>query len=363
MPGDVMSRLCVCLSPAGAVLGLAAAFGLAGCGTSAGAVATGGVSRELVLAYDDAHATGTVAFPSMTYESVLRFALPDGEHSPIRLRLQAGAEGSFDVTIYDSTVLETPGEVIRKLPCTIAKEDVSDGKDGRWVVTDLTGVKALKGTIWVGVRKTGGEPTLWASSVVSGQAFVRNNDPNNLMGLLPTKRTPMLRLEIARQYPTIAISPGFLWDQSDSIWSLAATLIPAVVGNRPAIAAAQARREVEASQFRALQDKVIVQAQGAEAAYESLAQALAQAEQVNTLHLNRVQQVERRFEAGDADRVELTAARLEMLIAQRAAFALRIEALRAQGVLEDALQIPLTGGPLPQLAGTAPDSATGLAQQ
>ena len=172
-----------------------------------------------------------------------------------------------------------------------------------------------------------------------------------------------VRLEIARQYPTIAISPGFLWDQSDSIWSLAATLIPAVAGNRPAIAAAQARREVEASQFRALQDKVIVQAQGAEAAYESLAQALAQAEQVNTLHLNRVQQVERRFEAGDADRVELTAARLEMLIAQRAAFALRIEALRAQGVLEDALQIPLTGGPLPQLAGTAPDSATGLAQQ
>ena len=104
-----------------------------------------------------------------------------------------------------------------------------------------------------------------------------------------------VRLEIARQYPTIAISPGFLWDQGDSIWSLAATLIPAVAGNRPAIAAAQARREVEASQFRALQDKVIVQAQGAEAAYESLAQALAQAEQMNALHLNRVQQVERQL--------------------------------------------------------------------
>src|SRR3954452_19612484 len=116
-----------------------------------------------------------------------------------------------------------------------------------------------------------------------------------------------VRLEVARQYPTIAISPGFLWDQGDSIWSLAATLVPALAGNRPAIAAAQARREVEASQFRALQDKVIVQAQGAEAAYESLAQALAQAEHVNALHLNRVQQVERRFEAGDTDRGRLSA--------------------------------------------------------
>jgi hypothetical protein len=49
----------------------------------------------------------------------------------------------------------------------------------------------------VGVHKLGGTPMIWASSVVSGQAFVRNNDPGNPMGLLPTKRTPMLRLEIA----------------------------------------------------------------------------------------------------------------------------------------------------------------------
>lgn len=193
----VMKRMRACLSSAAAVAGFAAAFGLAGCGTTAGATSAGGASRELVLAYDDARATGTLAFPSLTYESVLRFALPDGEHRPIRLRFQAGAEGSFELTIYDSTILETPGDVLRTVSCTLAKEDVSDGKDGRWVVTDLSGMKPLKGTIWVGVRKTGGEPTLWASSVVSGQAFVRNNDPSNLMGLLPTKRTPMVRLELA----------------------------------------------------------------------------------------------------------------------------------------------------------------------
>src|SRR5262249_56446915 len=98
---------------------------------------------------------------------------------------------------YDSTPLETPGEVIRTLSRDLAKEDVSNGKDNRWIVEDLAGMKPLKGIIWIGVRKGGGEPTLWASSVASGQAFVRNNDPGNLMGLLPTKRTPMLRLEIA----------------------------------------------------------------------------------------------------------------------------------------------------------------------
>jgi hypothetical protein len=168
-----------------------------GCGGAAVNLPVGGGSRELVMAYDDAHATGTLAFPSTTYESVVRFALPDGEHKPLRLRLQAEAIGKLEITIYDSTILETPGEALQTLSRDLAKEDLSDGKDGRWVVQDLAGMKPLKGVVWVGVRKSGGEPTIWASSVVSGQAFVRNNDPANLMGLLPTKRTPMLRLEVA----------------------------------------------------------------------------------------------------------------------------------------------------------------------
>jgi hypothetical protein len=176
---------------------LGAALGLAGCGTTAAVATSGGASRELVLAYDDARATGTLAFPSMTYESVLRFSLPDGEHRPLRLRLQAGAEGRLEVTIYATTILETPGEPLLTVSCDLAKEDVSDGKDGRWVVADLAAMKPIKGVVWIGVRKAGGEPTMWASSIVSGQAFVRNNDPTNLMGLLPTKRTPMLRLEVA----------------------------------------------------------------------------------------------------------------------------------------------------------------------
>jgi hypothetical protein len=183
------------LSSRWAALGLAALLG-PGCGTTA-AVATGVTTRELVLSYDDARATGTIAFPSMTYESVVRFEVPGSEHRPLRLRLEAGAEGQLVVTIYESTPLETPGVTLKTISCDVAKDDVSDGRDGRWIVADLADMKPLKGVVWIGVRKAGGEPTVWASSVVSGQSFVRNNDPNNFMGLLPTKRTPMLRLEVA----------------------------------------------------------------------------------------------------------------------------------------------------------------------
>src|SRR6266540_362743 len=166
---------------------LAVALG-AGCASAAPPASHS--ARELVIAYDDARATGTMAFPSDSYESVVRFQLPDGEHRPLRVRFQAEAAGQLEISIYESTVLETPGDALRTFKRDLAKEDLSDGKDGRWVVEDIADMKPIKGVVWIGVRKTGGTPTIWASSVVSGQAFVRNNDPTNPMGLLPTKRTP-----------------------------------------------------------------------------------------------------------------------------------------------------------------------------
>src|SRR5262249_20710137 len=141
--------------------------------------------------------TGTVAFPSMGYESVTRFELPAGEHRPLRLRLQAEAAGSLEITIYDSTPLETPGDAILSISRDLEKQDLSDGRDGRWVVEYLMDANPLKGVIWVGTRKKAGEPTLWSSAVSSGQCYIRNNDPQTLLGLLPTKRTPMVRLEVS----------------------------------------------------------------------------------------------------------------------------------------------------------------------
>jgi hypothetical protein len=184
---------CRLAAPARTVVVLAM---LGGCASAEG-TAPKTPAREFVMAYDDSRPTGTMAFPSNDYESLVRFQLPEGEHQPLRVRLQAEAPGDVEITIYDSTIFETPGEPLRKIARALAKEDLSDGKDGRWVVEDLLAMKQLKGVVWIGVHKLGGEPTLWACSVASGQVYVRNNDPKNPMGLLPTKRTPMLRLEVA----------------------------------------------------------------------------------------------------------------------------------------------------------------------
>ena len=58
-----------------------------------------------------------------------------------------------------------------------------------------------------------------------------------------------VKLEIARQYPSVTLSPGYLWDQGDNIWSLVATVLVPAAGNKPAIQAAQARRERPRASF------------------------------------------------------------------------------------------------------------------
>ena len=55
-----------------------------------------------------------------------------------------------------------------------------------------------------------------------------------------------LRLEVARQYPDITLSPGFLWDQGDLVWSVgAAILAPLFDINQGPIGEAEAARVLE----------------------------------------------------------------------------------------------------------------------
>ena len=65
------------------------------------------------------------------------------------------------------------------------------------------------------------------------------------------------------------------------------------------------------------------------------------------MQLARSSQTQKQFDAGYADRVELTQARLEALAVERNALNARVDSQRALGRLEDALQRPLEGRPLP----------------
>jgi hypothetical protein len=154
------------------------------------------VTRELVFAHDDNRVSANLTFPNLTYESILRFELPAGKHRALRLRLMAEAAGTIAITFYENSLLECPGEEIAVITRDLLKDDLSNGKDGRWAVEDLSNLPPLDTVVWVGMRKIGGAPSVWTSSVVSGQVYLRDRDPSHGLGLLPVKRTPMVRLEV-----------------------------------------------------------------------------------------------------------------------------------------------------------------------
>jgi len=151
-----------------------------------------------------------------------------------------------------------------------------------------------------------------------------------------------LRVELARQWPEIVLKPGYSWDQGDNRWSLGVALnLPPGGDNRVPIDQARARRDMEAARVTELQQAALARL---ELARQGAQAALSQLEVAETALRDAQEQdarTQRRFDAGDADRVErLTARLLEQDAGRRLADA-RAARWTALGELEDALQSPL----------------------
>ena len=151
-----------------------------------------------------------------------------------------------------------------------------------------------------------------------------------------------LRLEIAKQYPDITLSPAKTLDQGDKIWSLGfSSLLTLINKNRGMIAEATALREVEVAQCEALQAKVIGDLNQAKAAYQAALEANTKAQIVLASQQKRTEQTERQFNAGFADRLEFTTTQLENIIAEQSTLSTAYQAQVTKLNLEDVLQRPL----------------------
>ncbi len=167
-----------------------------------------------------------------------------------------------------------------------------------------------------------------------------------------------LRLEIARQYPDIELAPGYFFDQGDHLWTLGTALaLPLLDRNAGPIAQAEATRALRAAEFEALQYRAVAQVG---AAHARLASTRAQADAAAGLLAQareRAAAVERRRALGEADRLEVVRAGVEVLDAQAAVLAARQAAQAAMQALEEAVQQPLDGSVFAvpaALAGDAP---------
>ncbi len=152
-----------------------------------------------------------------------------------------------------------------------------------------------------------------------------------------------LRLEIARQYPDLHLTPGYEFDQGEHKFSIGPSLtLPLFDRNQGPIAEAKARRDELAAGFLALQAEAIQETERAAAEYHfALAEWAGAGQAAQTLQEKLEKATRQQVELGEADRLTLYYTQLQRYAAMRA----RLESLRkvqdALGALENAIQRPL----------------------
>lgn len=152
-----------------------------------------------------------------------------------------------------------------------------------------------------------------------------------------------VKLEIAKQYPDIVISPGYAYEFGDRVWSLGLSgLLTLIEKNKLPIASAKALRELEAAKFNSIQAKVINEVAIAKAAFQQAYQTLVNQQQAYITQRNNYALMDRKFTAGEIDRVELNYASLELLASQKNLALANITFQQSHHQLENTLQVALS---------------------
>ncbi len=185
-------------------------------------------------------------------------------------------------------------------------------------------------------------------------AFSRLPEPGNSRRRALTQRADLialladyataeaaLRLEIARQYPDVNVSPGYDYNQGQNRWQLGLKVELPLNRNRGPIAQAEAKRATAEKRFLAQQSTIQGELDIALAAYQASRAKAATAAQLANEAAAAADTTKRMIEAGQVSALELTRRQIEASAANVALLAANLEAQTAAGALEDAMQATL----------------------
>ena len=151
-----------------------------------------------------------------------------------------------------------------------------------------------------------------------------------------------LKLEVAKQYPDISISPSYAYEFGDKIWALGfSSLLNMLEKNSAAIQQAAQLREVEVAQFERLQANVIAEAQLNQANLIQTQQQIESATVQFKEQQHGLRQTSAQLNAGEADRLALVMAKLAVLTAEKDLEHARYQRIISMVQLENSLQLPL----------------------
>jgi cobalt-zinc-cadmium efflux system outer membrane protein len=154
-----------------------------------------------------------------------------------------------------------------------------------------------------------------------------------------------LRLVLANQYPNIALSPSYAFQEGFPAYVLGSAIesLPLLHRNQGPIAEQEAARLQMEAQFKALQSRIIGETDSALRQYAAaVAEWTTSRGTLTALQERREAAVISSFRTGELDRLDVAQARLATLAARRTELEALIRAQTALGALEDAVQSPET---------------------
>lgn len=151
-----------------------------------------------------------------------------------------------------------------------------------------------------------------------------------------------LQREIARQYPTLTLGPGYEWDQGQNLWSLGIGIsLPVFNHNEGGVAHARARRQELAARFREVQERVISTVGETRTAYRSARRRLALAIEAARTAGAAARALSQQFEAGEVSELAFLYGRQAAVQSALTALDAEYATQQAAGALEDAVEQPL----------------------
>ena len=151
-----------------------------------------------------------------------------------------------------------------------------------------------------------------------------------------------LKLEIEKQYPDIKLSPGFIFDQADSVWALGAQwLLPLFHKNQGQIEKAIRERALIQKRFIVLQNNIINSIETNWHIFERRKHAYDRA--ITLLEEMQVREadMQKQFELGYIDRVAYLRSKLETIEVSRDVKNMKMNVIEAYQNLQNTIQAPL----------------------
>ncbi len=149
-----------------------------------------------------------------------------------------------------------------------------------------------------------------------------------------------LRHEILKWHPKTRLNPGCSWDANQDRWAINLKLDQFTNYNEGQITRMESRRIEAAAHLLNLQPEIIEELDRRAAAYRERLQDASDIGRLTAAIRRQHDAVEARFKAGDALRLELIMARLQLLPAQIAQLDAQERLQEALGALEDAARLP-----------------------